>query len=172
MRRHTKTAARYVALYIAVSLLIAPTISAFAPSKQFLTSRASRNHHPAVSATRQQQDLSITETTRSSRRDVFSYDLWVEHRSPDRFIGNLVSTFQSPIVIHLLADVLNMGLFATAICVYNALCVTGYDDWSGIHHESIVNWPLVQLPSVVFGLTTPFLALLLGTFMASLAKYL
>lgn len=159
-RAHQATA--YFSLQLILALFHAE-VYAFAPPKP--KNRPLLNKQ--LSATVPREELSITEKNRPARRDVFSYDLWVEHRSPDRFVGNLVSVFQSPIVLHLLKDVLNMTFFAASICVYNDLFVIGYDDWSGIRHATVLEGttlPILQLPSVVFGLTTPFLALLLGRF--------
>jgi hypothetical protein len=116
----------------------------------------------------QQLSLSNAELNRPVRRDVYNYDLWVAHRSPDRFVTNLIEAMQSINVRHLLPDTINMGLLATFICTYNALLVNGYDDWDGMHHvpllAGVMTFPVLQMPSVVFGLTTPFLALLLGTY--------
>jgi hypothetical protein len=123
---------------------------------------------PADGDPQQQLFLSNAELNRPVRRDVYNYDLWVQHRSPDRFVTNLIDAMQSINLRHLLPDTINMGLLATFICTYNALLVNGYDDWDGMHHvpllAGVMTFPVVQMPSVVFGLTTPFLALLLGTY--------
>jgi hypothetical protein len=121
-----------------------------------------------VGGDQQQFSLSNAELNRPVRRDVYNYDLWVEHRSPDRFVTNLIDALQSINLRHLLPDTINMGLLATFICTYNGLLVYGYDDWNGMHHvpllAGVMTFPVIQVPSVVFGLTTPFLALLLGTY--------
>jgi hypothetical protein len=119
----------------------------------------------------QPQFLSNAELSRPLRRDVFNYDAWVEHRSPDRFNieTNLIGApFRSIILRHLLPDTANLAGFATILCIYNGLFVLGYDDWQSLHHPPLLDgtgltFPIVRLPSIVFGLTTPFLALLLGT---------
>jgi hypothetical protein len=119
----------------------------------------------------QQQFLSNAELSRPLRRDVFNYDAWVEHRSPDRFNieTNLIGApFRSIILRHLLPDTANLAGFATILCIYNGLLVLGYDDLQTLHHPPLfdgtgLTFPIVRLPSIVFGLTTPFLALLLGT---------
>jgi hypothetical protein len=111
--------------------------------------------------------LSLAERSRIYRRDVFSYDLWVQHRSTDRFIGNLLDGLKSGITRHLFKDVFLVASIASFICLYNALCVIGFTDWDGVKHLPLVAsrfLPILKMPMDFFTLSTPALALLLGTF--------
>ena len=117
--------------------------------------------------------LSYAERSRPFRRDVFSYDLWVKHRSSDRFIGNLLDILKSGVIRQLSSEVMLLSSIALFVCVYNALCVTGYDDFSGVHHSSLANsqyLPLAKMPMDFFTLSTPALALLLGKKVSSETK--
>jgi hypothetical protein len=85
-------------------------------------------------------------------------------RSAERFSSNLLSIFQSGVVRQLFNEAIIIAGVATFICVYNALCVTGYDDFDGIHHDALVQgFYIFSLPGVFFSLTSPALSLLLGT---------
>lgn len=110
-------------------------------------------------------ELSYAERSRIYRRDTFSYDLWVKHRSTDRFIGNLLDILKSGILRQLLPEIALVGGVALFVCLYNALFVTGYDDLEGIHHAAVFvsqYLPVLKLPQEFFTLSTPSLALLLG----------
>jgi hypothetical protein len=111
---------------------------------------------------------SYGEKSRIYRRDVFNYDLWVEHRSTDRFVGNLFDILKSGIFRQLLPYCFFMSGIAFFVAMYNTVFVDGYDDFSGIHHASILSsfplsLPLLKIPGDFFSLCTPSLALLLGT---------
>ena len=109
--------------------------------------------------------MSYAERSRMLRRDVFGYDDWVNHRSTDRFIGNLLNMLnKSGIFRILLPEILKYTFIAVFVCLYNALLVTGYDDFVGVHHEAFASFPVCKLPAEFFSLTTPSLALLLGKF--------
>ena len=43
------------------------------------------------------KDIPYGETSRQFRRTVYTHDDWVKHRSPNRFIGNIVTIFNSGI---------------------------------------------------------------------------
>jgi hypothetical protein len=66
----------------------------------------------ASSFNSQKDDWSDMERSRPTRRDVFSYDLWVDHRSTDRFIGNLIEIFKSEIFKALLPACFFTSFFA------------------------------------------------------------
>jgi hypothetical protein len=108
--------------------------------------------------------ISYSERSRPYRRDVFAYDDWVRHRSTERFTGRLSKLGKSGIVRALSYEVQLLAAVATFICVFNALCVTGYDDFSNIHHDPLIQMslPVLSLPAMFFTLSSPALSLLLG----------
>jgi Bestrophin, RFP-TM, chloride channel len=108
--------------------------------------------------------LSYGERSRPYRRDVFDNDEWLRVRSNTRFASNLLTIFESGVVRQLLKEVILTTAVATFICAYNALLVKGYDDFSGIHHDPLVQgFYVFSIPGVFFSLTSPALSLLLGT---------
>jgi hypothetical protein len=109
------------------------------------------------------ETLSYAERTRIYRRDTFNYDLWVNHRSTDRFVGNLIDILKSGVLRALIPEVTLMTIVATIICFYNTLFVQGYTDFLDIQHPPFVTFlPLLKLPAEFFTFMTPSLALLLG----------
>lgn len=110
--------------------------------------------------------VSYSERSRPYRRDVFAYDDWVKHRSTERFTGRLKKLGKSGIVRALSYEVQLLAAVATFICVFNALCVTGYDDFSNVHHDPLISigLPVLSLPAMFFTLSSPALSLLLGTY--------
>lgn len=114
---------------------------------------------------------SYGERSRQFRRDVFGYDDWVAHRSTDRFIGNLIDILKSGVFRELVPKCLLTSSVATFVCLYNALLVAGFDDFSGAHHAALLadfglmqqqQLPILKMPAEFFSLCTPSLALLLG----------
>jgi hypothetical protein len=116
---------------------------------------------------------SYGEKSRPLRRDVFGYDDWVNHRSTDRFIGNLLAILQSGVFRELLPTCFFTSAVAAFVCLYNALLVSGYDDYAGVHHATLVNFqlPAMKFPADFFSLCTPSLALLLSTSLFRLPFY-
>lgn len=108
--------------------------------------------------------LSYAERSRPYRRDVFSYDDWVRHRSSERFSGRLAKLTKSGIVRALFDEIILTSSVATFICVFNALLVVGFDDFAGVHHDALINigLPELKLPAMFFTLSSPALSLLLG----------
>jgi hypothetical protein len=108
--------------------------------------------------------ISYSERSRPYRRDVFAYDDWVRHRSTERFTGRLSKLGKSGIVRALSYEVQLLAAVSTFICIFNALCVTGYEDFSYVHHDPLINigLPVLSLPSMFFTLSSPALSLLLG----------
>lgn len=108
--------------------------------------------------------VSYSERSRPYRRDVFNYDDWVRHRSSSRFTGRLAKLTKSGIVRALAYEVQLLAAVSTFICVFNALAVTGFDDFSGLHHDPLVGagLPVLSLPAMFFTLSSPALSLLLG----------
>jgi hypothetical protein len=109
--------------------------------------------------------LSYSEKSRLYRRDFYDHDSWLKHRAKNRFVGTLSKVLDSGVVRQLADEVILIGAVATFVCVFNALCVTGYEDFSNLHHDPIFNFgaPLVKLPGEPFSLSSPALSLLLGT---------
>jgi hypothetical protein len=108
--------------------------------------------------------LSYAERIRPYRRDVFDSDEWIRIRSTTRFSTNLLGLFQSGVVRQLLTvqEAILILSVATFVCLYNALLVIGYEDFSGIHHDPLLqDFYELSLPSVLFTLTSPALSLLL-----------
>jgi hypothetical protein len=107
---------------------------------------------------------SYGERSRPFRRDVFGYDDWITHRSTNRFIGIFFDILKSGVFRELLPACLLTSLVAALCCLYNALLVTGYDDFAGIHHATLVNFelPVMKISTDFFSLCTPSLALLLS----------
>lgn len=108
--------------------------------------------------------LSYAERSRVYRRDVYTWDSWVKHRRSDRFIGNILDLFRSGVLQSLAGDIAFITFAAVFVCVYNALCVVGYTDFSGVQHDPIISsiyLPLLKMPMDLFTLTSPALGLLL-----------
>jgi hypothetical protein len=57
-----------------------------------------------------------------------------------------------------------VGFVATFIVVWNTLLVTGFDDWSNVHHDPMVAFPLLATPTIGYTLSSPILSLLLGKY--------
>ena len=112
--------------------------------------------------------LSYAERSRPYRRDVFNYDDWVRYRSSERFSGRLGKLTKSGIVRALFDEIILTSSVATFICLFNALLVVGFDDFSGVHNDPLINigLPVLKLPSLFFTLSSPALSLLLGEFVS------
>ena len=109
--------------------------------------------------------ISYSERSRPYRRDVFTQEDWVRHRSSDRFVGNLVKLTRSGVVRSLFQEMGLIASTATFICVVNAFFAVGFTDFAGVHHEPLLSgFPVLQLPAAFFTLSSPALSLLLGAF--------
>jgi ion channel-forming bestrophin family protein len=109
--------------------------------------------------------ISYSERSRPFRRDVFAYDDWVRHRSSERFAGRLTKFTKSGIVRSLSKEIGLITASAIFICLFNALCGGGYDDFSNIHHDPLIPLiPVLKLPAMFFTLSSPALSLLLGMY--------
>jgi len=77
-----------------------------------------------------------------------------------------VKLTQSGIVRALTEEIALTTSVATFICVFNAVLVTGFDDFAGVHHDALVSigFPALSLPAMFFTLSSPALSLLLGTY--------
>lgn len=104
------------------------------------------------------------EGSRKYRRTVYNHDLWVKHRSPDRFVNNLKTLFNSGIYKQIGNEVALTVCVAMVVCGWNLL-VGGYQDFAGVQHDAIITekWAMmVGLPLTPFTILTPSLGLLLG----------
>jgi len=116
---------------------------------------------------------SYAEIRRRFRRDFYTHESWLKHRAKNRFIGTLIKLFDSVVVRQLIDEILLVGAIATSVCLYNNLCVTGWDDFYMVHHDPMVDFklPLVALPIQPFNLSGAALSLLLGKFTSFCRKY-
>jgi ion channel-forming bestrophin family protein len=153
-------------LVVFLLMTIVARLQAFSISSR--TPTGVRTRSPLQLSTTNEEPTTFGERSRPFRRDVFGYDNWVQHRSPDRFIGNLLDILKSGVFRELLPSCLWTSSVATFILLYNCLLVQGYDDFSGVHHDALLagtflSLPLMKMPMDFFNLCTPSLALLLGT---------
>lgn len=109
----------------------------------------------------------VTETSgegsRKYRRTVYTHAEWVKHRSPDRFANNLGTLLNSGIYKQVGSNVAIVTSIAAFVFAWNLL-VGGYQDFSGMMHDPIINqrWAMmIGLPLTPFTTLTPSLGLLL-----------
>jgi putative membrane protein len=108
--------------------------------------------------------LSYGEESRKYRRTVYTHDDWVIHRSPDRFVRNILTTPSSGIYKNIGPQIASVTAVASCIFLWN-MAAGGYTDFEGINHEAIISsqfLPRLALPLTGFTLSSPFLGLLLG----------
>jgi len=156
-----------------VGLLISGC-NAFAPSSRMTPSRLvshTLNDRSRLQKTEEltkgdesSPQLTYSEASRRFRRTYYGHNDWKKHRSEDRFLKNLFSTYRSGIVRQLAREVgVVVGISAT-VCLWNALLVNGYEDLQGIHHAALatgMSLPALGLPLEPFTLSSPALGLLL-----------
>lgn len=108
--------------------------------------------------------VSSSEQSRKFRRDFYTHDIWLKARAKNRFIGTMSKIFDSVVVRQLVDECLLLGAIATSVALWNALLVTGYDDFDMVHHAPLIHFtvPLIRLPGEPFSLSSPALSLLLG----------
>ena len=108
--------------------------------------------------------LSYAEVSRQYRRDFYTHELWLKHRAKNRFVATLLKSFDSGVVQQLADEVLLVGAIAASVCLWNNLFVTGWDDFSMIRHDPVIDSkvPLIALPIQPFNLSSAALSLLLG----------
>jgi len=103
------------------------------------------------------------EESRKNRRDVYTHDDWVKHRSPQRFVRNLQAIFASGVYSNMANEILIATAVATNVVLYNCL-VGGFVDFEGVKHAAIINsslLPVIGLPLTPFTLASSSLGLLL-----------
>jgi hypothetical protein len=111
------------------------------------------------------KDISYGEESRRYRRTVYSHDDWVKHRSPDRFLRNIVSTVTSGIYKNIQNEVAFITSIAAFVVLWNAMA-GGYTDFEGVKQAGLLegpNAPTLTLPMGPFTLSSASLGLLLGT---------
>jgi len=102
------------------------------------------------------------EISRKYRRNVFTAGDWVRTRRPDRFISNILTTFDSGLVRQIAPELSFVTLASSFVCFYNILLVDGFTDLAGVHHDALANsLPLLTIPFNVFSLPLSALGLLL-----------
>jgi len=104
------------------------------------------------------------EGSRKYRRTVYTHDQWVKHRSPDRFVNNLSTLFNSGIYKNVGKEVAATTSVAVFVFAWNMLA-GGYQDLAGVTHDPIIQaeWAkVVGLPLQAFTTLSPSLGLLLG----------
>ena len=97
---------------------------------------------------------------------VFTHNDWRKFRDRDRLIYYLQTLVQSVVDKGLLRQVTATTSIATLVVFFNAV-VGGYTDFEGVQQDALIasSWlPLMGLPLVPFMLSSPSLALLLGTY--------
>lgn len=155
-----------------VALVVAASagVSAFAPPN----SSNNIKHNTELYGTTKQppgipmpKDISYGEESRKYRRTVYTHDDWVKHRSPDRFVRNVVSTLNSGIYKNIAGEVIAVTSVAVVACLWNGI-VGDYMDFSGVQHagplkDTILGNAKLSLPITPFQLSSASLGLLLGT---------
>ena len=102
------------------------------------------------------------EKARAYRRNVFSAADWIRSRRSDRFINNILTTFQSGLIRQLSTELTFITLVSAFIVAYNVLLIDGFTDLSGVKHDALVDFlPALQLPITPFSLSSGALGLLL-----------
>ncbi len=113
------------------------------------------------------------EGSRKYRRTVYTHDQWVKHRSPDRFINNLGTLFNSGIYKQIGREVLTTTGVALFVWGWNLL-VGGYQDLGGAMHDPVLTekWAMmIGLPLTPFTIVSSSLGLLLGKFFVFLSVW-
>lgn len=105
------------------------------------------------------------ERTRVARRDVYSYDSWLWHRSPGRLIRNFQGTFNSNVLRNVRYEVMTVAALASLVCLYNDDVAVIAELFRNFDMESIADLidsrPLLQISMLPFTLASPALFLLL-----------
>lgn len=110
------------------------------------------------------KSITYGEESRKYRRTVYSHDDWVKHRSPDRFIRNILTSTSSGVYKNVGREIVWTVGIACFIFGWNMLA-GGYQDLDGVQHDALLSGPFVtkvSLPLTPFTLASPSLGLLLG----------
>jgi len=140
-----------------------PTPLAIKSSPQKMSKSSSLYMGPPTDPSAPATDL-YGEGSRKYRRTVYTHDQWVKHRSPDRFVNNLSTLFNSGIYKNVGKEVFATTSVAVFVWAWNML-VGGYQDLAGVAHDPIIQgeWAkVVGLPLQPFTVVNSSLGLLLG----------
>lgn len=152
---------KVLALFAVVSSTLSSLSSGFSPSAG-PACRSSTNRH--LFGEEETEVESYGEASRKFRRDVFTHDDWVKHRSPDRFFKNIVNFPKSGVYRNLQREVFATTGVALFVMLYNML--TGeYTDLDGVKQAGLLQgsiFPVLGLPLAPFTLSSPSLGLLLA----------
>ena len=91
------------------------------------------------------------EASRKYRRTVFTHKDWLDHRSNDRLVSNLVSMFFSGVIRQVKNKILLVSFVALFVTLWDDFLVKNYFE----------NLPHLCLPTIPFLLSSPALGLLL-----------
>lgn len=147
----------------ALLFLGASSAAAFAPASNHAVTKSSLYMGPPIDPSAPATDL-YGEGSRKFRRTVYTHNEWVKHRSPDRFVNNLSTLFNSGIYKNVGKEVAATVAVATFVWAWNMLA-GGYQDLAGVQHDAIIqaDWAKVAgLPLQAFTVVSPSLGLLLG----------
>ena len=108
-------------------------------------------------------EIPYGEESRKYRRTVYTHDDWVNHRSTDRFVRNILTTTNSGIYKNVGREVAVATGISTFIFLWNMLA-SGYTDLAGVSQPGALSdlLPALSLPLTPFTLASPSLGLLLG----------
>jgi hypothetical protein len=137
--------------------------TAFAPAANRVAVSKALSMGPPVDPSAPATDL-YGEGSRKFRRTVYTHKEWVKHRSPDRFINNISTLFNSGIYKNVGKEVAATVSVAIFVWAWNLL-VGGYQDFAGVSHDPVIQaeWAKVLgLPLQPFTVLTPSKGLLLG----------
>ena len=135
----------------------APTRSRRSPTQLF----GDTKQPPVIPAP---AELSYGEESRKYRRTVYTHDDWVKHRSPDRFLRNIITTTSSGIYKNVGREIVWTVGVAMFVIAWNMI-VGGYEDFDGVQHGPVLSnqyLGTLRLPLTPFTLASPSLGLLLG----------
>jgi hypothetical protein len=155
---------RLISIAALAAVCLSTSVAAFAPPQvKTLPDQSST----ALSVSRIPRNdgsgLPYGERSRPYRRSFFTQPDWENHRSRDRFFGNLLTFFKSGVVRQLKKELFIMASASTFIWGFNSFGVAGWEDFQGIQHEGLLPFfRTLEMPSVFFTLSSPSLSLLLG----------
>jgi putative membrane protein len=159
---------RFLKEDIILALMLVGGAQAFAPvAKTVPQSSSSLNLESLEQKTPDYQETerlleSYGEQARPFRRNVFSAADWVKSRRSTRFFDTILSTPKSALINQISAQVAFITFGAVFVLLYNDLLVSGFDDFSGVHHDGLATFfPAMKLPLAPFTLSSGALGLLL-----------
>jgi hypothetical protein len=162
-RSHYDSKIQVKMMKLAPFALLLASASAFAPQQgpaRLSTELAGNTKTPPVVPL--PKDVSYGEVSRVYRRTVYTHDDWIIHRSPDRFLRNILSTPKSGIYQNIGREVFATVSISVLVVSWN-MVAGGYTDFSGVTHDAVFSGvPMLSLAMTPFSLAAPFLGLILG----------